>query len=101
MNLVRFFKDLLIKVHYAVNHVNNGGKVWFQNYLYMPHVFMCFPKHPSTETCYKQITKFIKEVTSGGEIENRMEVVNGKGIIEELSPKSLKTFPQSEVPPLS
>ena len=53
-----------------------------QNYKSMPHVFPMFPKHPSTNTCYKEWARFINEVTSGEKIETALQMVNGKGIIE-------------------
>jgi hypothetical protein len=71
--------------------MKNGGKVHFQNYLSMPHVFVIFEKHPSTERCYRELGKFTKAVTSGKDIETSMEVVNGKGEIE--GPLNIGNFP--------
>ena len=53
-----------------------------QNYRSMPHVFLMFEMHPSTKTCYTEMIRFVKEVTSGKDIDTRMEIVNGKGEIE-------------------
>jgi hypothetical protein len=63
-------------------HAQSGGKVHLQNYRSMPHVFIIFP-HPSTQTCYSEMAKFIKGVTNGNEVRTRMEIVNGRGKIEE------------------
>ena len=41
-----------------------------------------FEMHPSTKTCYTEMIRFVKEVTSGKDIDTRMEIVNGKGEIE-------------------
>jgi hypothetical protein len=49
----------------------------------MPHVFQIFQKHPSTETCFREYARFIKDVTSGKGIETEMRYVDGKGGIEE------------------
>jgi len=69
-------------VYFAAAHAKGGGKIRIQNYMSMPHVFMIFEKHPSTATCYQEMAKFVKAVTSGQDIETRMEKINGKGIIE-------------------
>lgn len=74
-----------------------------QNYLAMPHVFQMFQKHPSTWTCFREYGKFIKDVTSGKPIETEMQIVNGKGIIEDtpLKFESYKiSFSKEEVPPI-
>jgi len=49
----------------------------------MPHVFQIFRNHPATNACFNEYAKFIKNVTSGKELETRFEMVNGKGIVEE------------------
>jgi hypothetical protein len=48
----------------------------------MPHVFLLFESHPSTKTCYEQIAKFAVDVIEGKGIETRMEIVDGRGVIE-------------------
>jgi hypothetical protein len=58
----------------------------------MPHAFVMFEKHPSTETCYKELAKFAKDVTSGRNVETRMEIVNGKGVIQD-QPLDVETYP--------
>ena len=74
--------------------MKNGGTVHLQNYRSMPHVFVIFEKHPSTETCYNELGKFAKAVTSGQEIKSKLEVVNGKGVIEP-QPLNLENYPIS------
>jgi hypothetical protein len=71
-------------VYFALNHAENGGKVILQSYLSMPHVFVVFDKHPSTQACYREMAQFVMEVTSGHTIETKMQVVNGKGEISEM-----------------
>ena len=71
--------------------MKNGGKVHFQNYLSMPHVFVIFEKHPSTERCYMELGNFTKAVTSGKDIETSMEIINGKGEIE--GPLNIENYP--------
>ena len=58
----------------------------------MPHVFLLFESHPSSKTCYSELAKFITAVSTGQKLETRMEVVNGKGIIEP-QPLELEKFP--------
>lgn len=49
----------------------------------MPHVFQIFANHPSTETCFREYARFIKDVTTVGKgIESELRYVNGKGQIE-------------------
>jgi hypothetical protein len=80
-------------VYFAANHMKSGP-VHFQNYLSMPHVFVIFEKHPSTETCYRELGKFAMAVTTGQNLETRMEIVNGKGKIEQ-QPLNLQDYPIS------
>ncbi len=63
-----------------------------QNYIAMPHVFQIFQKHPSTNTSFREYAKFITDVTGAKTIETRMNIVNGKGIIEEY-PLDLDKYP--------
>jgi len=56
--------------------------VFVQKYQSMPHVFLLFESHPSTKTCYEQIAKFAVDVIEGKGIETRMEIVDGRGVIE-------------------
>ena len=56
--------------------------MFVQKYQSMPHVFLLFESHPSTKTCYEQIAKFAVDVTDGKGIETRMEIVDGRGVIE-------------------
>ena len=65
-----------------------------QKYRSMPHVFVIFENHPSTETCYNELGKFTKSVTTGREMKSRLEVVNGKGIIED-QPLNPENYPIS------
>ena len=58
----------------------------------MPHAWVIFEKHPSTEICYKEIAKFTKAVITGQGIETAMEIVNGKGEIEE-TPLNVESYP--------
>ncbi len=60
----------------------------------MPHVFVIFEKHPSTETCYNELGKFAKSVTTGQEMKSKLEVVNGKGMIE-AQPLNPENYPIS------
>ena len=48
----------------------------------MPHVFQIFRKHPSTETSFREYSRFIKDVTSGKGTETEMRYVDGKGRVE-------------------
>ena len=73
-------------------YANSGGKVFVQKYQSMPHVFLLFESHPSTKTCYEQIAKFAMDVIQGKEIETRMEIVDGRGVIEEET-LDLTTYP--------
>lgn len=57
--------------------------MFIQNYKSMPHVFLLFEAHPSTKTCYEQITRFVLAVIGDKEIATRMEIVNGLGRVEE------------------
>jgi hypothetical protein len=61
--------------------------VRLQNYKSMPHVFQIFQKHPSTETCFREYARFIKDVTDtgGNGIETELRYVNGKGQVEETA----------------
>src|SRR5579859_6427601 len=72
-----------VLVYFVRNFVKGGGKVRLQNYKSMPHVFQIFQKHPSTETCFREYSRFIKDVTSEKGIETEMRYVNGRGRIEE------------------
>ena len=92
MALVLLFPSLLIIVYFAANHSKNGGIVQLQNYLSMPHVFLVFENHPSSKTCYSEVAKFIRAVSSGQKLETRMETVNGRGFIE-LQPLEMEKFP--------
>ncbi len=56
--------------------------MFVQKYQSMPHVFLLFESHPSTKTCYEQIAKFAVDVIEGKGIETRMEIVDGRGVIE-------------------
>lgn len=58
----------------------------------MPHAWVMFEKHPSTNTCYQELAKFAKAVCAGVGIETRMDIVNGKGQIEQ-SPLDPKRYP--------
>ena len=71
--------------------MKNGGTVHLQKYQSMPHVFVIFEKHPSTETCYRSLATFTKAVTAGQNVETRLEIVNGKGIIQ--GPIDLEKYP--------
>jgi hypothetical protein len=81
----------LIVVYFFAKHAANGRKVHLQNYLGMPHVFLIFEKHPSTVKCYEEMAKFIKKVAKGDKVESRMDVVNGKGVIE-VQPIDLERY---------
>jgi hypothetical protein len=81
----------LMVVYFAANHAKNGGVVHLQNFRSMPHVFVIFP-HPSTQTCYSEMARFIVDVTSGKEIETKMEIVDGKGEVEEKA-MDLASYP--------
>jgi len=76
--------------------------VRLQNYLAMPHVFQMFQKHPSTRTCFREYGKFIRDVTSGKAIETEMQIVNGRGIMED-TPLKIESyhisFTEEEVTP--
>jgi hypothetical protein len=66
-------------------YAKSGGKVFVQKYQSMPHVFLLFDTHPSTKTCYEQIAKFAMDVIAGKKIETRMEIIDGRGAIEEAT----------------
>ena len=82
----------LITVYFASKFAKNGGQLRLQNYIAMPHVFQIFQKHPSTHTSFREYAKFITDVTSGKTIETQMNIVNGKGVIEEY-PLDLEQYP--------
>jgi hypothetical protein len=58
----------------------------------MPHAFILFEKHPSTQRCHVELAKFAMEVTTNQPIETHMEMINGKGITED-KPLSLESYP--------
>jgi hypothetical protein len=79
-----YTRALTILVYFAALYAQRGGNVFVQNYKSMPHVFLLFDSHPSTRTCYEQIAKFVLDVIGHGgkTITTRMEIINGRGIIE-------------------
>jgi hypothetical protein len=70
----------------------------------MPHVFLLFDSHPSTRTCYEQIARFVLDVIGGEKVATRMEIVNGRGVIESEKTVDLVKYPielqEKEVGPL-
>src|SRR5271170_1025102 len=84
MRLVCPVEAYLTAVYFASQFAKSGGKVRLQNYLAMPHVFQMFLKHPSTKTCFREFAKFINDVTNGKSIETEFQIVNGRGIIEDV-----------------
>ena len=78
--------------------------MFVQNYKSMPHVFILFDSHPSTRTCYEEIARFVLDVIGGKKITTRMEIVNGRGMIESEKTVDLMTYPfemqEKEVGPL-
>lgn len=103
MNVVcsKEYVRLMEIVYFASRHADNGNVVQLQNYIGLPHVFVVFEKHPSTETCYNELAKFITSVTHGEKVETRMQVVNGKGKLVE-KPLDFNEYPidfsKEEVP---
>ena len=79
-------------VYFAAMHARSGSTVCLQNYRSMPHVFVMFEQHPSTRTCYAEMSKFVKDVVDGKKISTKMEIVNGRGVIEEKT-ADLVTYP--------
>jgi hypothetical protein len=57
--------------------------VRLQNYVSMPHAFTIFAEHSSSKAFYRECAKFIQDVTGGAELKTHMEIVNGKGIVEQ------------------
>jgi hypothetical protein len=94
MRFVHTSHAVLMVVYFASNFAKNGGSIRLQNYLAMPHVFQIFHTHPSTQTSFQQYGRFIKEVTSGKSIQTQMQIVNGKGILEDHQ-LDLKQYPIS------
>lgn len=74
------------------NYAKTGGKIRLQIYRSMPHTFVLFEKHPSTQKCYVELAKFAKDIITNQPIETGMEMINGKGIIED-QPLSLGSYP--------
>jgi hypothetical protein len=91
------FSLAYLSVYFAAAHAAKGGKVRLQKYLSMPHVFMIFEKHPSTATCYQEMAKFVKAATSGQNIETKMEIINGKGMLEKHLNFEPPTLSKSQV----
>jgi hypothetical protein len=71
-------------VYFAVRlaESGSGNVVHLQNYKSMPHVFILFEKLKATATAYETTTTFVGEVSSGKAMETKLEVVNGKGVVE-------------------
>lgn len=70
-------------MYFAVNHSKSGGIVHLGLYVSMPHVFPIFEGHSSSETCYKELGKFIRNVTGDNvSVATRMEVINVQGEID-------------------
>ena len=64
----------------------------------MPHTFVIFDSHPSTETCYQSLATFANAAVRGDKLETRMEKVDGKGVVSgPLDPKDFPDYSKSEV----
>ena len=69
-----------------------------QHYKSMPHTFVIFENHPSTETCYQSLATFANAIVRGDKLETKMEKVDGKGLVSgPLDPKDYPDYSKSEV----
>jgi hypothetical protein len=87
-------------VYFASTFAKNGGSIRLQNYMSMPHVFQMFRTHPSVNTSFKEFARFIKDVTSGKQVQTQISFVNGNGVADK-DPLDLEkysvTYPKAEV----
>lgn len=95
---ILIFRNSSYVVYFAATHAKNGGTVHLQHYKSMPHVFVIFENHPSTETCYKSLANFANAVVKGEKMETKLEKVDGKGIAcGPLDPKGFPGYSKTEV----
>jgi hypothetical protein len=71
---------LMGAVYFARTWAKSGGTVHLQYYKSMPHTFVMFERHPSTETCYQSLAAFANGCVAG-KVETKMERIDGRGVI--------------------
>jgi hypothetical protein len=84
-------------VYFARTWAKSGGTVYLQYYKSMPHTFVMFERHPSTETCYQSLAAFANECMTG-KVETKMERIDGRGVISgTFDPKGFPEYSKNEV----